>query len=226
MMWEAFPGDKPSSVEVARLLTSTFPSCEAKRDTKEKKKMFYIGLERKPCESDRQPKPGTSATAQDVTVLPVEIQLSHERSLNQLLTTKVQRLEQQNQQLTERVHRLEHELHSIRQASSSTSKCTSTIKDEFSLLLTKGGAICCGPDSLERLDSFTLAEVIRDVKRSAPNLYSLLCDLGDTSRNASDKMITTHEEVKAITSVCVLANARSRRIKGVQLFLSIMLIEQ
>lgn len=164
MMREAFPGDKPSSVEVARLLTSMFPSCEAKRDTKGKKEMFYIGLERKPCESDRQPKPGTSATAQDITVLPVEIQLSHERSLNQLLT------------------------------------------------------------SLERLDSFTLAEVIRDVKRSAPNLYSLLCDLGDTSRNASDKMITTHEEVKVITSVCVLPNARSRRIKGVQLFLSIMLI--
>ena len=93
------------------------------------------------------------------------------------------------------------------------------IKDKFSLLLTKGDAMCCGPDSLECLDSFTLAEVVHDVKQSAPNLYSLLCDLGDTSRNASDEMITTHEKVKAIiTSVCVLANARSRRIKGLQLF--------
>ena len=101
MMREASTGDKRSSVEVARLLTSTFPSCDAKRDTNGKKEMFYIGQERKPCESDRQPKPGTSATAQDIMVLPVEIQLSHERSLNQLLTTKVQRLEQQNQQLTE-----------------------------------------------------------------------------------------------------------------------------
>ena len=190
--------------------------------TLRERKLFYIGLERKPCESDRQSMPGTSPTAQDVVVLPVEVQLRHERSMNQMLTAKVQQLEQQNQKLKERVHLLEQELQSIRQASSSTA--TATIKDEFSPLLTEGGVLCCGPDSLEHLDSFSLADVIHEVQRSAPKLYTLFCDLGDTNRNARDEMITTHEEIKALTSVCVLANARSRRIKGVQLFLSIMLI--
>jgi hypothetical protein len=62
------------------------------------------------------------------------------------------------------------------------------------------------------------------IRRLAPNLYALLCDLGDTDRNARDEMVITHEEIKALTSICVLANARSLRIKGVQLFLSIMLV--
>ena len=155
--------------------------------------------------------------------VPVEIQLKHERLMNQLLTAKVQQLEQQNQKLTERVHKLEQELQSIRQASATSS---TVIKDEFILLLREGGVLCCGPNSLEHLDSFSLADVIRDIRRLAPNLYTLFCDLGDTDRNArlGDEIITTHEEIKALTSICVLANARSRRIKGVQLFLSIMLV--
>ena len=45
--------------------------------------------------------PGTSATVQDVVVLPLEVQLRHERSTNQMLTTKVHQLEQTNQKLTE-----------------------------------------------------------------------------------------------------------------------------
>ena len=63
--------------------------------------------------------PGTSATVQDVVVLPFEVQLRHERSMNQMLTTKVHQLEQTNQKLTEKVHQLEQELQSIRQAASS-----------------------------------------------------------------------------------------------------------
>ena len=222
MMLDVFPGDKSSTVEVAKLLTSTFPSCKAKRDTKGKKEIFYVGLGRKPCESDHQSMPGTAATAQDAVVLPVEVQLRLECSKNQTLTTKVHQLEQSNQKLTQRVHQLEQELQSSRQVASSTA--TSTIKDEFSLLLTEGGVMSRGPDSLEHLNSFSLADVIRDVRQLAPNLYTLFCDLGDTNRNARDEMLTTHEEIKALTSLCVLANARSQIIKGVQLFMSIMLI--
>ena len=47
MILEAFPGNSTSSVEVAKLLVATFPSCEAKRDIKGKKGMFYVGLQRK-----------------------------------------------------------------------------------------------------------------------------------------------------------------------------------
>ena len=81
-----------------------------------------------------------------------------------------------------------------------------------------------GLDSLEHLNSFSLDDVICDVQQLAPNLYTLFCDLGYMNRNARDEMLTTHEEIKALTSLCVLANARSQRIKGVQLFMNIMLI--
>ena len=206
MILEAFPGNTTSSVEVAKLLTSTIPSSEPKRDTKRKKEMFYIGVERGSSESMSR----SSMSSQEVTILPMDVQLSHERAKSQMLTA--------------RIHQLE-ELQSVRQVTSQSSRAlVPVIKDEFSLLLSEGGMLCFGPDSLEHLDSFSLAGIIRDVRETAPNLYSLLCDLGDTSRNARDEVTTTHEEIKALTSLCTLANARSQRAKGVQLFLSIMLI--
>lgn len=207
MILEAFPGNTTSSVEVAKLLTSTFPSSEPKRDTKGKKEMFYIGVERGSSESMSR----SSMSSQEVTILPMDVQLSHERAKNQMLTA--------------RIHQLEEELQSVRQVTSQSSTAlVPVIKDEFSLLLSEGGMLCFGPDSLEHLDSFSLAGIIHNVRETAPNLYSLLCDLGDTSRNARDEVTTTHEEIKVLTSLCTLANARSQRAKGVQLFLSIMLI--
>lgn len=65
----------------------------------------------------------------------------------------------------------------------------------------------------------------KDIQAKAPNLYSLFWDLGDTKRNERDDNTITQEEIKAITtSVCTLANSRSQRIKGMQLFLRLMLI--
>ena len=207
MILEAFPGNNTSSVEVARLLVATFPGCEAKRDTKGKREMFYIGIERVPAESA-----GTSgSSSQAILSLPLDVQLMAERRKVQMLTAKVSELEQQ--------------LHSVQQPVTSTSSseyARTTIKNEFSLLLSEGSKLCCGPDTLDHLTSFSLAGLIHEVRQLAPNLYSLLCDLGDTRRNARDE--TTTEEIKALTSLCVLANARSQRAKGVQLFISIMLI--
>lgn len=71
LILEAFPGNTTSSVEVSRLLVSTFPSCEAKRDTKGKREMYY----------ERIP-PATSLTmppSSDTTTLPLDTQLALER---------------------------------------------------------------------------------------------------------------------------------------------------
>lgn len=208
MILEAFPGNHTSSVEVAKLLRATFPSTESRRSTKGKKEMLYIGLERR-CSGSTT----SSVSSQDVTYsLPMDVQLRHERSKVQMLTAKVQQLQL--------------ELQSAQQVASQSSSpsLATVVMDEFSLLVSGSGMLCFGPDSLEHLESFSLAGVIRDVRETAPNLYSLLCDLGDTNRNAKDEVTTTHEEIKALTSLCTLANARSQRAKGVQLFLSIMLI--
>ena len=76
-----------------------------------------------------------------------------------------------------RVNELEMEIQSVRQPSDSVS--STALKDELSHLLCEGGTLCSGPDSLEHLRSYSLANVISEVQRLAPNLYSLLCDLGN-----------------------------------------------
>ena len=43
-------------------------------------------------------------------------------------------------------------------------------------------------------------------------------------RNTDEADTLTQNEPKALMSLCVLANARSRQTKGVQLFISLMLI--
>lgn len=91
--------------------------------------------------------------------------------------------------LMSRVNELEMEIQSVRQASD----LTFTLKDELSHILCDGGTLCSGPDSLEHLRSFSLANVISEVQRLAPNLYSLLCDLGDTEKNATDDDISAEE---------------------------------
>ena len=48
--------------------------------------------------------------------------------------------------------------------------------------------------------------------------------VGDVRRNADDEGSLTQNEIKALVSLCILANARSRQTKGLQLFISLMLI--
>lgn len=191
MLLEAFPDDKVSFVEVAKLLRSAFPSANAKRETKGKKEMFYVGVER--CANVPQ---GAS----------LDVQQRHERATNEMLSAKVTRLEQ--------------EVESMQQANVPVATC----KEELLLLISESSVLCSGPDSLEHLESFSLSSIIHEIQTIAPNLFSLFSDLGDTKRNVADEKATTNEDIKVLTSLCTLTNARSRRSKGVQLFLSIMLI--
>lgn len=136
----------------------------------------------------------------------LEASLRNERMMNEMLTSKV--------------HQLEEEIQSIRQ----NSVPISTYQLEFSSVLSESSTLCLGPNSLEHLDNFSLSEIASDLQLKAPNLFSLFRDLGDTNRNARPDTSTTTEGIKALASLCTLANARTQRAKGVQLFLSIMLI--
>ena len=80
-----------------------------------------------------------------------------------------------------------------------------------------------GPDTPERLQKFTLNAVITEVRVLVPDLLSLLCTLGETKRNANEKQGLMTEDIKALCSLCILLNARSMRVKGLQLMISMML---
>ena len=195
------PNSPSSAVEVTRLMRSAFPDCESQRDTKGQKETFYVGVERQMA----TPVSTTATTS-------LEAQLSFRDAQIEILTARVKELEA--------------EVHSLRQSlmAQRSLGCSSVYKDELSSLLSSNSMLTDGPTTMEYLESFSLSSIISDVRQVAPSFYSLLCDLGDVRRNAEDAYTLTQNEIKALVSLCILANARSRQAKGVQLFLSIMLI--
>ena len=81
-----------------------------------------------------------------------------------------------------------------------------------------------GPDSTENIAKFSLDTLVDELRSQAPSLYGLLQDVGHTSRNESTTERICTEELKTVTSMCVLLNARTNRCNGMQLLISLMLI--
>ena len=83
-----------------------------------------------------------------------------------------------------------------------------------------------GPDTLPRLDNFSFDGVIDEFQTYyAPELYHLFNQLGDLEHHQSPQQSgLTVEEMKTVTSLCTLFNARSQRFKGLQLLMSLMLV--
>ena len=84
-------------------------------------------------------------------------------------------------------------------------------------------AVTQGPNSLDSFHELDLNSIVAELQSRAPDLYHLYMTLGDTKRNQEKEEVTT-EEVKAVASMCSLLNARSARMKGLQLLVSMMLV--
>ena len=80
-----------------------------------------------------------------------------------------------------------------------------------------------GPDTVERFAEFSMSAVITELQASCPQLYRLVQQLGCTQRNARGGRLPD-EELKGVMAVCTLLNARSARVKGLQLMISLMLV--
>ena len=76
-----------------------------------------------------------------------------------------------------------------------------------------------GPDTLESIHHLAIDAVIAEIKQLAPDLHHLFNRLGDVRRN--DLAV---EEIKALRALCTLINAKSRMMKGLQLFMGMMLV--
>lgn len=128
-------------------------------------------------------------------------------------------LAEENARLQERVSQLEAEVQSLQQSSVPLS----VIQQQLDQLTSSNGIIMCGPDTLEHLESFTIDSVLEELRTNAPDLLQLFETLGQTSRNVHGDDLAV-EQVKSLVSICTLLNARTRRAKGLQLLISIMLI--
>lgn len=80
-----------------------------------------------------------------------------------------------------------------------------------------------GPDTLERLQSFTIDTVLAELHTYTPDILQLFETLGQTSRNIHGNDLAV-EQIKGLVSICTLLNARTHRAKGLQLLIGIMLI--
>ena len=80
-----------------------------------------------------------------------------------------------------------------------------------------------GPDTIDRFIGFSMSSVIAELKATCPEVYSLVQQLGSTQRYATDGDVPD-EQLKGVMAVCTLLNARSARVKGLQLMISLMLV--
>ena len=81
-----------------------------------------------------------------------------------------------------------------------------------------------GPDTLPRLNHFSFDGVIKEFQMYAPKLYHLFRQIGDSEQHRSPQQSGLTEEMKTVTSLYILLNARSQRFKRLQLLMSLMLV--
>lgn len=194
-----FPEKKYSPYEVSRLVTDAFPHTESKACGKSRQKQL-LGLERI-----------LTASASRVTVRrssePATVRRSSEPATH---TPSISDLLVENQLLKARVQELER--------TSASALCHQA--DE---ILHHKSAVTEGANSLESFYALNLDVIVGELQSRAPDLYNLYMMLGDAKRNQQKEEVTT-EEVKAVTSMCSMLNARSARMKGLQLLISMMLV--
>ena len=135
---------------------------------------------------------------------PVSCDTSSQLSCNHAALLEIERTK--NRELQERVEQLEQKV----------SEMTRVLDHQMGSVLQKGHQVVDGPDT---------DTVITELKSNAPDVYELMMILGKMNRNQTprDDSINT-EQRRAIMSMCTLLKARSARVKGVQLLISLMLI--
>lgn len=161
---------------------------------------------------------GKSRTKHIIGIRPV-VQIpdpiTSKQSIAQL-TEQLKTERAQNVELLEKMHFLEAR---IRELESTSPSHLATQVDT----LPQSSLAASGPDSYVHFCEFTVEGMIRELQKQVPDVYGFFMHLGDVSRNVGPDGAST-QELKAITALCTLMNARSSRVKGMQLLISIMLI--
>ena len=124
---------------------------------------------------------------------------------------------------TERDRRtaLEIEVHKLKQRS--TASYQEILCSEVDSIVGFKKMLVHGPDTIQRFEEFSMSRLIDELQSYCPELCKLVQQLGSTQRNARADTLPD-EELKGIMAICTLLNARSARVKGLQLIISLMLV--
>ena len=220
---EQFPGRKFSNYQVSQLIRDTFPHTESKACGRSRQK-HITGLERIPpvvgsasgSTSSSLVDNASLASASLRTVAPLRDSASLDSSAatdhttTSELDTSYSDLLIEIQQLKPRILELE--------KTSPTSLC-----QQADDVIHHKSVVTQGPCSLDAFRELDLSSILAELQTRAPDLYQLYMTLGDTKRNTEKDEVTT-EDIKAVSSMCSLLNARSARENGLQLLMSVMLV--
>ena len=144
-----------------------------------------------------------------------------EKAVQQQSSDPMQILQAENEQLSIKVQQLEARIQEL-EAKNVPSISSHLLAQQMDSLLQHGHHIIHGPSTPDHFHGFSMEAIIDDIRTSAPSVYQLFLHLGDTGRNVIGE--TSAEQRKAIMSLCTMLNARSQKVNGMQLLLSLMLI--
>ena len=133
------------------------------------------------------------------------------------LKAEIERFRQQVQQLQHRVVQLEGEILHLKSMQSPTS---AAISIEMNSIVSPRHSAYHGPDTLAHFNKFSLDSIIDEFRVHAPELWKLFIIIAQgESPSVDDEDNTTK-----VVSLCTLLKGRSKRVLGLQLLISFMLI--
>ena len=77
-----------------------------------------------------------------------------------------------------------------------------------------------GPDTVEHLESFSVDSIVGEFKECCPDILEIFHSLGKSSDDDPNR------EAKIVTSLCILMKSYSRKVLGIQLMTTFMLLSR
>ena len=136
--------------------------------------------------------------------------LARQKALNAKLIERIQELEARVQYLEARIHQLEQEHHT---------HSPHNLKAQMGALTISSHSTYHGPDTVGHFDMFSVDNIIAEFRQHCPGVLALLECLGNSS--VDDDPI---KQAHIITCLSTLMKCNSRKVLGVQLMTSFMLL--
>ena len=133
---------------------------------------------------------------------------------------EVKNLQEELGECKRTVEALQQEVSELRTSSISPS----LLQSQMQAALRPNNLVHSGPSSVERFKSFSIQNVIAELKRHTPDVYNLIAALGTTHTRPRDDQGTNVSDLRSLTSLCTLLKNRSMKVLGIQLLLTFMLI--
>ena len=128
--------------------------------------------------------------------------------------------QQENEALKRRVEELEKRVQELEQASTLPQR----MDDEMHALVHPSASCYHGPDTVDRLQSFSIDSLVAEFRANAPDVVCLMSQLARSERFDEDNLHTRIATLRTTTALCTLVKGRSTKVLGLQLLITFMLI--